>query len=85
MSQFFAIILHHHSSPANWVGELFKHIKDAAKKLESFGFFVGDIINGIGLSLFGPGYRALGASAKSQLFDSSFYWKLSYNNQCEKK
>jgi len=34
---------------------------------------------GIGLNNFGRGHRTLEHNRKSQLFDSSFYWKLGYN------
>jgi len=47
-------------------------------KVLDLGFFVGDITSGVGLNLFGSCCMALGANAKSQFFDSSFYWKLSY-------
>jgi len=42
--------------------------------VESFGFcfFVGDVITGVGLRIFGRGHRALGANTKSQFFESSF-------------
>jgi len=33
---------------------------------------VSDVISGIGLGIFGPGYWALGANGKSQFFDSGF-------------
>ena len=35
-----------------------------------FSFFVGDIISGIGLGLFGRGHQALGPNCKNQFFDS---------------
>jgi len=41
-----------------------------------FGFFVGDIINGVVLGIFGWGYWALGPNCKREVFHSSFYWKL---------
>jgi len=37
-----------------------------------FVFFVGDIISGVGLGIFGPGNQALGANAKNQVFDLIF-------------
>jgi len=42
--------------------------------LESFGFefFVGGVIVGVGLHIFGLSHLALGANAKSQFLDSSF-------------
>jgi len=51
------------------------------KKLEifRFQFFVGDVISGVGLGLFGRDYQALGTNTKSQFSDSSFWWKLGYN------
>jgi len=33
---------------------------------------VDDIIIGIDLGIFGPGYRVLGTNAKNKFFDSSF-------------
>ena len=54
------------------------------KELESFGFgfFVGDVMSGVGLRIFGWDYLALGLNHKRQFFDSSFYWKLGYNVSC---
>ena len=40
---------------------------------------MGDIVSGIGLGRVGWGHHALGATAKSQYFDSIFYCKLCYN------
>jgi len=37
-----------------------------------FEFFVGDVIMGAGLYIFGRGHQVLGANAKSQFFDSIF-------------
>jgi len=42
-------------------------------------FFVGNVISGVGLGLFGRGHLDLGPNCKSQFFDSSFYWKLGYD------
>jgi len=41
-----------------------------------FVFFVGVIIMGIGLLIFGRGHWALGANAKNQFLT---HWKLDYN------
>jgi len=34
---------------------------------------MGDVISGVGFSLLGPGYLALGTNHKREFFDSSFY------------
>jgi len=68
------------SLTCNWARELLKPSKDVASllvwilkkwKFLDFAFFVGDII-WVRLSIFGPGYWALGANTKNQFFDSSF-------------
>jgi len=48
-------------------------------KFLSFGFrfFASDIISGVGLSVSGQGYQALGPNCKREVLYSSFYWKIS--------
>jgi len=41
--------------------------------------FVGDIVSGIGLGIFGQGHEALNPTCRMQCFDSRFYWKIGYN------
>jgi len=57
------ILAEGHNSPANWPGELFKHSTDAESLVVSFKkqnwkvldifYFVGDIIMGVSLCIFG--------------------------------
>jgi len=51
--------------------QLFEHSKDLAVQF----FFVGDVISGIDLYLFGQGYRVLSPNCKSKIFCSSFQYK----------
>jgi len=45
-----------------------------------FGFFVGDIVSGIGLGIFAQGFQALGPNCKREVFRSSILWKLCSNS-----
>jgi len=67
--------------PADWARELFKPTKDVASllvciekncKVLDLGFFVGDVIGGIGLDTFGRGHRALIPNRKSQFLTQVF-------------
>jgi len=61
VSHFLTITLQHHNSPADFVRELFKPSKDAARHLVynkqylSFGF-IGDNIKGVGSSLYSQAF-----------------------------
>jgi len=60
-----------HNSPSNRAREVFKPFEDTSfdlKKRFRFEFFVGYIIMGVGLSLFGPLYLALSPNHKREIF-----------------
>jgi len=49
-----------------------KPSKDAESLVSSFDFFVGNIVSGIGLSLFGQGFGPWAPTAKGKYFSQVF-------------
>jgi len=77
LSHYFCTTLQLHNSPVNCAWELFKSLKALASLLVCNGkffsvldytFFVGDIVSGVDLGLFGQGYRALSHHCKREVF-----------------
>jgi len=69
--------LHHHNSPANKDSGNLVTIEINLEILD-LSFFVGDVIIVVGLGFFGPGYQAVVANPKRQIF-SFLKKKLSKN------